>query len=473
MKRLPLRTRIFLSYLLLIGLAVTIIIFLANRQIVAVTEDTHYEGFEEKADFVIGELEELFWPVIYEEPYDEAELNNQLIDLAADLEMSIVLSWIDPLEVFFDSDIGRVAYDVPDTDDVWHLIEEEEVINFEDVERGWVYRTDMVYFEEEPAFIVRVGQPSQPIDVAARNQTLFLTAALLGVGALLLLIFGSWLANALTRPLTQLGQTAREMAVGNLSTRANTNAPGEVATLAQDFNKMAEAVEKMVAEQRAFASNAAHELRTPLTAIRLRTETLLEDDPDEALTQQYIAEIDAEALRLSRLVEDLRLLSQVDANRLEAANETVEVGRVLHRLAQEFDKQIADKQLIYTTVVASDLPPIKASLTHIQVVLRNLIENAIKYTPEQGAVTVTAVTMGGNVQITVQDNGLGIEAEHLPKLFNRFYRVDPSRNRSIPGTGLGLSLVHSIVSLYGGTIAITSEGVGQGTTALLTFPVKP
>ena len=167
----------------------------------------------------------------------------------------------------------------------------------------------------------------------------------LGVAAILIVGLGSLMANTLTRPLNQLRRTAQEMAEGNLNTRAETDAPPEIAELARDFNEMSEAVETMVTEQKAFTGNVAHELRTPLTAIRLRTETLLEDEPDEALTRRYIEEIDAEARRLSRLVEDLRLLARSDANRIEVGHEMVDFCRIIRTLKQEYHTQLVQKQL--------------------------------------------------------------------------------------------------------------------------------
>ncbi|MEM7346704.1 MAG: HAMP domain-containing sensor histidine kinase [Chloroflexota bacterium] len=470
MKTLTLRTRIFLSYLLLIGTAVVAIIIIANRQIVAASEDAYYSNFEEKAGIIIDEMIEVWENQADDVPLDEEAIYVAVRELAEDLNITVTLLDVDSLEVIFDSRLEDIDDELYDEPDIVHLLEEEEPINHENDRDGQVYRADFVYFDNEPVLIVRVGESWQPLVQTMRTQTIALSAGLIGTGLIALLVFGSWLANALTKPLTQLRQTAQQMAAGNLDTRASTNAPGEVATLAHDFNAMAEAVENMVAQQKAFASNAAHELRTPLTAIILRTETLLEDNPDPALTQQYITEIDAEAQRLNRLVEDLRLLSRLDANKLVLSRDQVDVGQVAQHLARTFQPQIKEKGLIYSTVVNTDMPYVQASVTHIQIVLRNLIENAIKYTPEQGAITVSVVAIGGNIQVTVQDNGIGVEKAHLSHLFNRFYRVDKARNRAIPGTGLGLSLVQSIVSLYGGTISISSEGIGHGTTVLLTLP---
>ncbi len=470
MTRLTLRTRIFLSYLLLIGLAVASTTLFVNRQILESAEQTFYDGFEEKVGFIAIEIEEISYEW-FEEDLAEEEAFRRITDLADDLNVTVVLLNPADFEVFFDSRIGSVAYYLGEPEDMLHLEEEGSPTIFTDEAEEQVYSSAYIYFDDEPVLAVRVGQSWQPLTATQRNQTLIVTLSAVGLGGGLLLLLGSWLANALTRPLTELRQTAQAMAAGDLSTRANTNAPHEVAELARDVNQMAEAVESMVAEQRAFASNAAHELRTPLTAIRLRTETLLEDDPEPAVVKQYIAEIDEEALRLSELVDDLWLLAKLDSRKLVAGREQVDITRILRALDAEFAAQIEKKQLAYQLNLPDSLPTIQASIAHVQVVLRNLIENAIKYTPRQGQITVSVKLFKRTIRVTVRDTGIGIAEEHLPKLFNRFYRVDKARNRTIPGSGLGLSLAHSIVSLYNGKLSISSKGVGQGTTARVSFPL--
>lgn len=467
-----LRTRIFLSYLFLIGLAAVFAAGVANRQLRDVVEDNFYEGFDEKANVATGTAEDLFFELIEEEIEDESFIFTELQELADDLNIQIMLLELDGETVFFDSERGVGDYFIDESEDIAYLIEQNESIDHEDEENGRIYRSSFVYYEgDEPEYIVRVMESQEPLTASLRNQSFLLTAVTLIVAALILLALGAFLANGLTRPLTQLRQSAQAMAAGKLDTRANTQAPPEISLLAEDFNQMATAVENMVAEQRAFASNAAHELRTPLTAIRIRTETLLEDNPDAALRLRYITEIDAEAKRLTRLVNDLRLLSRADAQNLAAGNERVDLVQLIKGVEQAFAMQIKQKQLTYSTQLPTQPHFVQASVTHMRVVVRNIIENAIKYTPEQGAIDVSLQPYNNShLQFEVGDNGMGIAAEDLPQLFNRFYRVDKAHSRKIPGSGLGLSLVSSIVNLYDGTVTVTSDGVGKGTTVRVILP---
>ncbi|MEM7111231.1 MAG: HAMP domain-containing sensor histidine kinase [Chloroflexota bacterium] len=466
-----LRTRIFLSYIFLIGLAAVFVTVVSNRHRRDVVEDGFYEGFDEKANLATGTAEDLFVELLEDEIEDESFIFRELQEIADDLNIQIMLLELDGETVFFDSERGVGDYFLPESEDVAHLIEQNEPLDYENEEDGRISRATFVSFDDEPAYIVRVIESQEPLTVSLRNQSFLLTAVTLIIAALILLALGAFLANGLTRPLTQLRQSAQAMAAGKLDTRANTQAPPEISLLAEDFNQMATAVEDMVAEQRAFASNAAHELRTPLTAIRIRTETLLEDDPDAELRQRYISEIDAEAKRLSRLVNDLRMLSRADARNLATGSERIDLVQLVRGMEQLFDGQIKEKQLNYVPQLPQGPCFVQASVTHLRIIVRNIIENAIKYTPEQGIIAVSLQPTGSHLHFEVRDNGMGIAAEDLPQLFNRFYRVDKAHSRKIPGSGLGLSLVSSIVNLYDGTVTVTSDGAGMGTTVQVLLPI--
>ncbi|MBV7327660.1 HAMP domain-containing histidine kinase [Chloroflexi bacterium TSY] len=482
-----LRTRIFLSYFLLIALSAILINWFSIRQIVALADESFYEGFNRKIEQIVETLEDLLGEQVEPDAYNVESVQQEIIRLANRLKVHISL--IDPEGdfVLFDSDLERGDYPAGDWEELWTLIHDDDPTN---VDYDWldrVYRAEYLFYtnvdDDEEVIIVRVGESWLSIQTQIRNRRLALAATSVIIGTILLFGLGGWLANALTQPLIQLRESAQAMASGNLNTRSNTNAPKEISMLADDFNRMAEAIESMMAEQKAFASNAAHELRTPLTAIRIRTETLLEDDPDPTLTEQYIQEIDDEARRLSRLVDDLRLLSRSDAHNLVVGNDEIDVGRLLQAIQEEFTVQIAEKDLSYSAAIPMVPIIVPASVTHLRVMLRNLIENAIKYTPTDGAIEVTleqvvqdetdqmADMPPREIFVTITDTGIGISAEDLPLIFNRFYRVDKARNRKISGSGLGLSLVQSIVELYGGRVQIESEGLGKGTMVRLVLPV--
>lgn len=319
--------------------------------------------------------------------------------------------------------------------------------------------------------IVQIGVPASVPQTAVTQRWIalgigFLVFSLLGFGVSL------WLLTTLTKPLARLENTALQMADGDLSQRVSPLSDDEIGHVGAAFNMMAEQVDNMMAEQRAFAGNASHELRTPLTTIRLRTEWLQSGELDESTSQQYIEEIDSEAQRMSRLVEDLLLLSRLDANRLEAGQEQIDVVRLWQILERKYEDTAVSRQItLKIQYPDSPLPPIQANLNHAQVVFRNVLDNALKYTPSGGSVIVSMQQPGKFVEIRVVDTGRGIASEELALVSKRFYRTDKARSRQTQGTGLGLAMVESILQLYGGSMQINSEGIDQGTAVVIRWPI--
>jgi signal transduction histidine kinase len=281
-----------------------------------------------------------------------------------------------------------------------------------------------------------------------------------------------FLSTTLTRPLQQLQQATMKIAQGDFTQRVSESRGDEIGEVTRAFNYMAGQVEAMLEEQRAFASNVSHELRTPLTTIRLRSEALREGGLDLAVARQYVVEIDDEVQRLGTLVQDLMVLSRLDSGRLEAGRERIDTLRLARQLLLEMKPHAESKGITLQLDAPSALPAVTAGSAHLAIVFRNLLSNALKYTPEGGQILWAIRENGGAIQHTIIDNGQGIAREDLPLVFDRFYRVDKSRSRAVPGTGLGLSLVRMIVEFYGGTIHLTSEGVGMGTEAHVTWPVQ-
>ncbi len=319
---------------------------------------------------------------------------------------------------------------------------------------------------------VQLSEPASVLQQAIRERWAMLGLGVLGLTAVALLA-SIWLSTSLIRPLEKLRDSAIKLSQGELSHRVDYQAQDEIGAVAHAFNQMAEQIQGMIEEQRAFASNASHELRTPLTTMRLRTEALRHDGSlDVPTQQQYITELDDELTRLSGLVNDLVLLSRLDAGRAVIGTEQIDPVRFAYSIQQMMSGQARDHDITLTLEAAVDRPIIiNGSLNHLTVLFRNVLENAIKYTPPGGQITWRIFVEGGNVMFTIHDTGQGIAPEHLPRVFERFYRADKSHSRSIPGTGLGLSLAKSIVEAYGGRIEITSPGAGLGTTVLIGWPV--
>ncbi|MBI1257537.1 MAG: HAMP domain-containing protein [Chloroflexi bacterium] len=318
---------------------------------------------------------------------------------------------------------------------------------------------------------LEVRVPSSSVDQAVTQRWLELAAGLL---TLTLLAIGAsvWLSNTLIRPLRTLRQSALRLSQGDFSERIAYTGVDEVTEVVSAFNEMAFQVESMLEEQRAFASNTSHELRTPLTTIRLRTEALRDDPSLDGDTQrQYVIEVDDEVKRLSSLVTDLTLLSRLDAGRAELGSEQIDFVR----FAEQSERQMrahAQQSRIELALVTPAAPIImQGSLSHLTVIFRNLLDNAIKYSPSGTKIEWRIDLEGGRVHSQMIDQGRGIAAEHLPHVFERFYRADKARSREIPGTGLGLALVKSIVDAYNGEIRVESAGKDQGTTVHIWLPL--
>ena len=333
------------------------------------------------------------------------------------------------------------------------------------------YALAPVLYENELLGYVRLAAPAATLQttINQRRATLGLSFLLFVVLAVLVSL---WLSAGLTKPLSRLRTTALKIAQGDLSERISEPGGDEIGVVAQAFNHMAAQVEAMVEEQRAFASNVSHELRTPLTTIRLRTEWLKENDLATETAGQYIREIDGETIRLTDLVDDLILLSRIEANRLTLGQEQIDLVRLIKTLNREFLDITREREIEIVISDQADLLPVQANMNHLRVVFRNLLENAIKYTPVGGHIVWQFALEADFLRVVIGDDGQGIPLEALPHVNKRFYRADKARSRQIEGVGLGLALVQSIINLYQGRFQIESAGPGQGTTVTVWWPVR-
>ncbi len=245
-------------------------------------------------------------------------------------------------------------------------------------------------------------------------------------------------------------------------------APGGLAVLV-DVTE----IRRLEAVRKDFVANVSHELRTPLTAVRTAVETAratLNQDPGEA--DRFLAIADRHAERLTALVRDLLDLSRVESGQLDLEIGPVAAPEVAEEVLAVFGEPAARRRLTIASDFPDDLPLVLADWEALVQVLTNLVENAIKYCEEGGTVTVSGRTGGLGVQVLVRDSGPGIAAKHLPRLFERFYRVDPGRSRERGGTGLGLSIVKHLCEAMGGTVSVESQP-GRGSTFTVDLPVAP
>lgn len=242
---------------------------------------------------------------------------------------------------------------------------------------------------------------------------------------------------------------------------------GGIILLLQDVTKH-EKLEKMRKE---FVANVSHELKTPLTTIKSYTETLLDGAVENLqLTTQFLQVIDNEADRMSRLVRDLLQLSNIDYQKNKWHKRTIDLNKILKKAVVKLEVAAKNKNQILDFELKSSSIPLYADEDRIEQVLLNIISNSIKYTPNGGQINITLENSGTHGVVVITDTGIGIPKEDLPRLFERFYRVDKARSREMGGTGLGLAIAKEIIDAHQGSIEITSMEE-QGTCVTIKLPL--
>lgn len=241
-----------------------------------------------------------------------------------------------------------------------------------------------------------------------------------------------------------------------------------VMALIQDVTEMRK-LEKIRSD---FVANVSHELKTPLTSISGFIETLKSGAIDnEKVRNRFLDIIDIETERLTRLINDLLTLSSIENSNLNIKKEEIELHEIVHEVSLMVESLAKQKQINYSTELESNLPFVIGNRDWFKQMILNLVENAIKYTPEEGTVKVLAYQRYNNIFIVVKDSGIGIPKEDKHRLFERFYRVDKARSRKIGGTGLGLAIVKHIIMSFNGEIKVNSE-LGKGSEFIVRIPIS-
>jgi signal transduction histidine kinase len=285
-----------------------------------------------------------------------------------------------------------------------------------------------------------------------------------GVAVALALAF----SRRILLPVAALTAAARRMERGDLSQRVAVHAQDEIGQLAHAFNAMADGLARTEQLRRTMVTDVAHELRTPLTNLRGYLEALR--DGVAQPRQKVIDSLYEEALLLNHLVDDLQDLTLAEAGQLSLYRQPADVPALLTAAAQALGPRADLKHISLTVDHVADLPLVDVDPKRIGQVLRNLLANAITYTPEGGSVRLSAEANADAVTIRVHDSGVGIAPAHLPNVFERFYRVDPSRARATGGAGIGLAIVKRLTEAHGGTVAVQSAP-NRGSTFSFTIPV--
>lgn len=302
------------------------------------------------------------------------------------------------------------------------------------------------------------------IDNINLQMTLISMVVMLGA-----MLFNILVSGALIRPIRVLTESIRLIGQGDFSHRVKVRGRSEVAEMAATFNTVTEKLENLDQSRGEFVSNASHEMKTPLASMKILIESLLHDDnPDPAMVREFLGDINSEIDRMSQLISDL--LSLVKRDEADAIyTEEINISGLAMEVTLKLGKLASEKSIMLETDILPGLC-VAGDRMMLEQMITNLVDNAIKYTQERGQVIVTVRRADDFLQMTVQDNGIGIAPEHVNKIFDRFYRVDKARSRQTGGTGLGLSIVRGIVQAHGGTIGVRSE-LGKGTTMEVMLPL--
>ncbi len=343
----------------------------------------------------------------------------------------------------------------------------------------WIYVSQMLMRRgvQGPAVTVAapVPRPSLQQVFQAFGNTFFtplLRAA--AVALLAALALSVLISRSVARPLQEISRVARRLADGDTSQRAPVSGPPEVRAMAESFNDMAAKVAATQQAQRDFLANVSHDLRTPLTSIQGFSQAIVDgvaSDPESARRAAQI--IHDETGRLHRMVESLLDLARLEAGSVTLERRPVQIDAIVRRVADSMAVRAKEQGVTLRTELPGELPPVSGDGDRLAQVFTNLIDNALGYTPLGGSVTLRAQRADGGLAVAVQDTGVGIPPDELSRIFERFYQVDKSRQRSAArrGTGLGLAIAREIIEAHGGKISATSTP-GEGTTFTVWLPVS-
>ena len=307
--------------------------------------------------------------------------------------------------------------------------------------------------------------PDEKAMVSSITQTLLMAG---GIGLVLAVLLGAWMARGLTSPLEKLTQRARALKFGESFQPLTVLRHDEVGMLTQAFNQMSKSLSDSEHQRRQMIADIAHDLGTPLTVASGYIQSMHQGKLKP--TEERLEVVYDELLLLQNLVDDLRLLSLADAGKLTLSLAEERPEQLLRGIQKAFGFRAEKQGVKLLLEVESNLPEVRMDLERMRQVLGNLVNNALQYTPEGGEICLVGKRAEGGVLLQVRDSGVGIASEKLPYIFERFYRVDEMRSPEGGGSGLGLAIARSIVELHGGKISASSVEK-LGTTMHIHMPL--
>lgn len=287
---------------------------------------------------------------------------------------------------------------------------------------------------------------------AVHRYLLWATIAALGLA----FIISYFLMRRILQPLSQMSVITREVAKGNFSARVEVISKDEVGQLGIAFNRMADSLAKVEQLRKTMVADVAHELRTPLTNLRGYLEAL--NDKVLPPSPETFEMLQQEIMRLVSLVENLQQLAKADAARAFLKREKLSLAEVVEQMLTLYQPHFQEKNITVEKIVPPDAGFVMADRDKLLQAVRNLVENAWKYTPQNGRVTISIQPTKDTVKVVISNNGLGIPENDLPFIFERFFRADRSRSRDAGGAGIGLAIVKELIEAHGGHVGAESDG---------------
>jgi len=305
-------------------------------------------------------------------------------------------------------------------------------------------------------------------EILEAMRSMLFRSSLIIIIVVIIVSFG--ISAYITRPIKSLTDVIRKMSQGHLGQRVKVRGGGEFRELGQAFNIMSEKLENLDRARNEFVSNASHELKTPLSAIKVLAESLIHmggDVPDIYI--EFLNDINKEIDRLNAIITDLLSLVKMDDQAVLDQKQPVNLSELVDKTVNSLRVLAKMKEITLETIIEPGIITI-GEASKLQQAISNIVDNAIKYTPEGGRVMVDVYVGDDEAVVKVSDIGIGIPAEDIPHIFDRFFRVDKARSRDTGGTGLGLSITHKIILMHDGNIRVDSKE-GRGTTFFVHLPL--
>ena len=319
-----------------------------------------------------------------------------------------------------------------------------------------------------PAYLVEVGTLLDPVETMLNHLFLQLTLGL-PLAVIVITVGGYWLVRRALTPVEQITRAAERITQHNLSERLPVSPTGdELERLSVSLNRMIARLDDAFQNSKRFVADASHELRTPLTILRGELEDMAEDSRLGAELRERSASLLEEVVHLSKIVEELFTLSRLDAGEAQTEWSRLDLAELAKTTAEQMSLLAEDKNISISCDTHQPVP-VEGDPVRLKQVVVNLLDNAIKYMPENGGIRLRVRAVNGHAVLEVEDNGIGIPPDALPHIFERFYRVDRTRSADSESAGLGLSIVKSICTAHGAEVEVESA-VGHGSRFRVKLP---